>query len=129
MAVQDTVDNCHCDCTEKHDVLSEHRYESKVKEFPEHRDGSKFWTSHHEHRDGHDPEQWLRTSRWANRPQTEDRDQDMKEFTQNEFEGSKNGARKTQRLRDEHAFESKVGTREHEIIHGKVPDESKVIKC
>ena len=25
--------------------------------------------------------------------------------------------------------ESKVGTREHEIIHGKVPDESKVIKC
>ena len=53
----------------------------------------------------------------------------MKEFVQNEFEGSKNGARKTQRLRDEHAVESKVGAREHEIIHGKVPDESKVIKC
>ena len=41
MAVQDTVDNCHCDCTEKHDVLSEHRFESKAKEFPEHPDGSK----------------------------------------------------------------------------------------
>ena len=38
MAVQDTVDNCHCDCTEKNDVLSEHRYKSKVKESPEHSD-------------------------------------------------------------------------------------------
>ena len=29
MAVRDTVDDGHCDCTEKHDVSSEHRDESK----------------------------------------------------------------------------------------------------
>ena len=40
MAVQDTVDG-HCDCIDKHDVISEHREESKFQEFPEHRDESK----------------------------------------------------------------------------------------
>ena len=64
MSVQDVVDGGRCACTEKHDVLSEHRDESKFEEFPEHRDeknfkelterrhGSKFWKSHHDLRDG-----------------------------------------------------------------------------
>ena len=43
MAVQDTVDDGSCDCIEKHDVISEHRDESKnQKSHHEHRDGSKF---------------------------------------------------------------------------------------
>ena len=33
MAVQEIVEDGHCDCTEKHDLISEHRDESKVKEF------------------------------------------------------------------------------------------------
>ena len=52
MAVPDAVDDGHCDCTEKHDVISEHRDESKFEESSEHHDGSKLWKSHHEHRDG-----------------------------------------------------------------------------
>ena len=40
MAVQDAVDDGHCDCTEEHDVLSERRDESKIKEYQEHRDES-----------------------------------------------------------------------------------------
>ena len=39
-------------------------------------------------------------------------------------EGSKNGARDTRRIRDEHPVELKVRAREHEIIHGEVLDES-----
>ena len=35
MAVRDTVDDGHCDCTEKHDVSSEHCGESKITEFQE----------------------------------------------------------------------------------------------
>ena len=38
---KDAVDDGLCDCTEKHDVLSEHRDDSKFKDFPEHRDESK----------------------------------------------------------------------------------------
>ena len=38
MAVRDTVEDGYCDCIEKHDVSSEHRNESKLKEFPEQRD-------------------------------------------------------------------------------------------
>ena len=41
MAVQDAVDDGHCECTENFDVLSEHRDETKLKDFPEHRDESK----------------------------------------------------------------------------------------
>ena len=52
MAVQDTLNDGHCDCTEKHDVISEYSEESKFQEFPEYGDGSKFWKSQHEHRDG-----------------------------------------------------------------------------
>ena len=42
MAVRDTVDNGDCDCNEKHDASTEHRDESMITEFPEHRDESKF---------------------------------------------------------------------------------------
>ena len=49
----------------------------------------------------------------------------MKEFVQNELKDQKIGAMNTQRIRDEHVGESKVGAREHETIHGEVPDESK----
>ena len=41
-------------------------------------------------------------------------------------EGSNIGTRNTQRIRDEHAVESKIRAREHEIIHGEIPDESQV---
>ena len=41
-------------------------------------------------------------------------------------EGFNIGAKNTQRNRDEHVVESKVGASEHEIVHGKVLDESKV---
>ena len=41
MAVRDTVENGHCDCSEKHDVRTEHRDELKFTEFPERRDESK----------------------------------------------------------------------------------------
>ena len=43
-------------------------------------------------------------------------------------EGSKIGARSTQRIRDQHVVESKVGAREHEIIQGEVPGASKIEK-
>ena len=73
-----------------------HRHWSKIgKSHHKHREGSKFKKKKKKKKNitnietGHDPEQWLRTSRWANRAQTEDRDQDMKEFVQNESEGSK----------------------------------------
>ena len=36
------------------------------------------------------------------------------------------GARKTARIRDELSDGSKIGAGEHEIIHGEVPDRSKV---
>ena len=44
----------------------------------------------------------------------------MKEFVELKDQKLEQG------IRDEHAVESKVGAREHEIIHGEVPDESKV---
>ena len=37
-AVRDTVDDGHCDCIERHELSSEHRDESKLTEFAEHRD-------------------------------------------------------------------------------------------
>ena len=42
MAVQDTDEVGHADCTENHDVSSEHRDEFLFTEFPEHHDESKF---------------------------------------------------------------------------------------
>ena len=42
MAVQDIVEDDHCDCAEKPDVSSEHRDDSKLAEVPEHPDESKF---------------------------------------------------------------------------------------
>ena len=41
VAVQDVVEDGHCVCTEELDISSEHRDESKVKEFPEQREQSK----------------------------------------------------------------------------------------
>ena len=52
MAVRDIVEDGHCDCTEKHDVSSEHRDESKLTEVPVHPDESKIQKNHHELRDG-----------------------------------------------------------------------------
>ena len=93
---------------------------------------------------GQNSEKWSRRSRWVNRTQTEDRNQDMREFVQNELTDhilqqevlkefvmnllmvSQIRARKTERIRDELVDGSKIGAREHKRIHGEVPDETKV---
>ena len=46
VTVQDTVDDGHCDCIQKHDVISQHRDESKLEQSQEHRDESKFQEYH-----------------------------------------------------------------------------------
>ena len=43
MALQDIVEDGHCDCTKRLEEFPQHRDELKVKEFPEHRDKSVSW--------------------------------------------------------------------------------------
>ena len=156
MAVRDTVDDGHFDCFEKHDVSSEHRDESKFTEFPEHRDESKIRkvianieTDQNARKvianidTGQNSEKWSRRSRWMNRTEIEDKNQDMSVFVQKELTDQKLqqeilkkivmnlmdqnfGARKTARIRDELSDGSKIGAGEHERIHGKVSDRSRV---
>ena len=87
MAVGDTVDDGHCDCIEKHDVSSEHRDESKLTYFPEHRDESNFKKSHHEHGDG------SKFGKAVTKIEVDEQDrignQDMSEFVQNELTDEK----------------------------------------
>ena len=111
MAVRDIVEDGHCDCTEKHDVSSEHRDESKLTEVPVHPDESKFRKIITNFETGPNSEKWSRRSRWVNRIENEDRNQDMSEFVQKEL--TDQTARKTQRVRNELADGSTIRTRKN----------------
>ena len=139
MAVRDIVEDGHCNCTEKHDVSSEHRDESKLTEVP-HPDESKFRKVIKNIETGQNSRKvitnietgqnsrkvvesiemgrdsgnditnietgqilgkWSRRSRWVNRIENEDRNQDMREFVQNELTDQKLQQETRRRIRDE----------------------------
>ena len=83
-------------------MSSEHRDESKFTEFPEHRDESKIRkvianieTDQNARKvianidTGQNSEKWSRRSRWMNRTEIEDKNQDMSVFVQKELTDQK----------------------------------------
>ena len=62
------------------DISSEHRDEPKLKEFPEHRDESKLKKVITNIETGQNQEKSSRRSRWANKSQTRDEEQNMRQF-------------------------------------------------
>ena len=107
MADREVVGYGHCDCTEMHDVSSEHRDESKLTEVPEHLDESKFRKVMTDIETGLISEKWSRRSRWVNRIENDDRNQDVSEFVQ--LTDQKIAARNTLIICDELADGSKIG--------------------
>ena len=92
------------------DISSEHRDEPKLKEFPEHRDGSKFKKSHHEHRDGSTSRKAV--TKIAMGEQVSDEGRRTKHETiLNELAGSIVEATEQDRIQGEVADASKVGAR------------------
>ena len=93
MAVQDTVENDHCDHMEKHEGSSEHRDESKLEKSSR----TSRRIKNHQKRvvtnveTGQNLEKWSRRSRWTSKTQAENRVQDIQRIRVERLEGSKIG--------------------------------------